>query len=140
MRPSKTLRTNGGQVELLDLFIKALEDHEKRLEEISQRLNEAIQSTKGIAMGRSRGFSSWKSFVKKVRGKARIVTYKLEDGWVTISALVGDKVRSYMEPLPSIRLQCPLEAIFSLSLDPAISREKLSQALEVPLENVMEAM
>ncbi|MEM3694152.1 MAG: hypothetical protein QXI39_09070 [Candidatus Bathyarchaeia archaeon] len=139
MRPSKTLRANGGQLELLDLFIKALEDHEKRLEELSQRLNGAIRSTKGIAKRRSGSFSRWESFAKKVRGKARIVTYKLEDGCITISALVDKKVRSYMEPLPSLKLQCPLEANFSVSLDLTISREKLSQALGIPLENVMEA-
>jgi|GEM_PF-3608804 hypothetical protein len=139
MRPSKTLKAKGGQIELLDLFIKALEDHEKHLEELSQRLEGAIRSTKGIAKRGSGSFSNWESFVRKVRGKARLVAYKVEDGMVTVSALVGNTVRRYVEPIPAFRLDCPLELKLEVSLDPELSRARLSEALEVPEGNVIEA-
>lgn len=109
------------KIDTLDLIINALKDHEKRLDAISERLENLVKGQSTEARETERAVeqkidhptakkvplivcSKWDEF-KKVSKDAKIVAYEVEDSFFYAYSMVGEEVFRYSEDLPNRKLK-----------------------------------
>lgn len=106
------------KMDALDLIITALKDHEKRLDELYQRLEDIAKNIENKISGK-RGeqkqeqkvvrstpiiiYNKWEDFKRRCKG-ASTVTFDISDNMFNIYALVDVEVIKYSENLPNKRL------------------------------------
>lgn len=120
------------KMDTLDLIINALKDHEKRLDDISQRLEDLV---KGLSIDAHEAgkkeeqkieplrakkgplviCSRWEEF-KNVCKDAKIVAFEVEENLFYAYSMVGGDVFRYSEELPNKKLKV-MEDQSSFSID-----------------------
>lgn len=105
------------KVDIIDLLIGLLRDHEKKLDEISYRLEKLADSheshspieepsitPKISGINVIVNVSKWLDFIKLCRG-SDIVAVKILDNSIQISSIMGSILFVYEEQIPSLSLQ-----------------------------------
>jgi hypothetical protein len=122
------------KMDALDLIMNALKDHEKRLDEISHRLEQAFEEVKTGAPSRVKGtrevqrteapprmrspqvlFSKWSEF-KGTCKDGTMVAFEVDENQFHVSVLVDRDVFTYEETLPNTTFKV-VEEQSSFSID-----------------------
>jgi len=104
------------KVDIIDLLISLLRDHEKKLDEISYRLEKLADSQESLSPIEEPGITSrisginftaevskWLDFSKLCRG-SEIVAIKILETSLRISSIIGSILFVYEEQIPSVTL------------------------------------
>ena len=105
------------KVDIIDLLISLLRDHEKKLDEISYRLEKLADEglplpnleepnvTPGITgISVTVIVSRWSDYRERCRG-SQLIAYKVTDTSIHVASLIGSIVYIYEEQIPSITLK-----------------------------------
>jgi hypothetical protein len=122
------------KMDALDLIMNALKDHEKRLDEISHRLEQAFEEVKTGEPSRVKGarevqrieapprmrspqvlFSKWSEF-KTTCKDGTMVAFEVDENRFHVSVLVDEGVFTYEETLPNTTFKV-VEEQSSFSID-----------------------
>lgn len=105
------------KIDVIDLIIGVLREHEKKLDELVSRLEEAQisgapvideeeQEPRKRALSQrvaSADLKRWADFTERCGG-ARLVAFDIEGGIFKVSALVGGLLYTYIEEIPNIEI------------------------------------
>lgn len=133
------MESNSGyheKMDALDLIINALKDHEKRLDEISHKLETVFKEVKTMETGRVRVIkeakrveppppkrkplvicNKWSEFKERCKN-AEMVAFAVEENRFQVYAMVSGDVFQYAEELPGKRIKVREEQS-SFSIDKA---------------------
>ena len=104
------------KVDIIDLLISLLRDHEKKLDEISYRLEKLAEggqpltypeepeikpSISGISLTVT--ISKWSDYRERCRG-SQLITFKITETSIHVASLIGSILYIYEEQIPSITL------------------------------------
>jgi hypothetical protein len=108
------------KIDVIDLIINVLKDHERKLDELVSRLEntesvstpgqEPLIRASGIKAGSggkpvaSVVFKKWTEFHGQAKS-SEIVTFDSNEGCFTVSALVGSLLYTYNETIPSMEIE-----------------------------------
>lgn len=108
------------KIDVIDLIINVLKDHEKKLDELVSRLENAdsdgpprhepsirIPEMKVVPGGKpvaSVKLKSWTEFRNQARS-SEIVAFESDEGHFTVSALAGKLLYAYVEKIPSLEIE-----------------------------------
>ena len=102
------------KIDVIDLIINVLKDHEKKLDELVSRLEEA-QATpaevkapreppKQVGAAITAVLKRWVEFTGRCSG-SQLVAFDIADGFFEVSAVAGGVVYVYREEIPRLDLQ-----------------------------------
>lgn len=102
------------KIDVIDLIINVLKDHENKLDELVSRLEEAQVtsplpispqiSPKQVRVAISAVLRNWVEFAEKCSG-AHLVAFDMTDGFFETSAVAGGVVYIYREEIPRMDIQ-----------------------------------
>ena len=109
------------KIDALDLIITALKEHEKKMNDLNERLEEIINTLEGSGGSVTEEdewkaeralalrkpiliYNKWDEFKKRCRG-AKVVAFEIEDNAFHVYSIVDGEVLRYFEKLPNKRLR-----------------------------------
>ena len=107
------------KIDVIDLIINVLKDHEKKLDELVSRLemtdsvetprHEPLIRAPEMKVGSGKPVASvvlkrWKEFHSQARS-SELVTFDFDEGCFTVSALAGRVIYTYIERIPSMEIE-----------------------------------
>ena len=102
------------KIDVIDLIINVLKDHEKKLDELVSRLEEAQvtpvevraprESSKQVGAAVTAVLKRWVEFTGRCSG-AHLVAFDIADGFFEASAVAGGVVYVYREEIPRMDIQ-----------------------------------
>jgi hypothetical protein len=102
------------KIDVIDLIINVLKDHEKKMDELVSRLEEAQvtpaevkaprEPPKQVGAAITAVLKRWVEFTGRCSG-AQLVAFDIEDGFFEASAVAGGVVYVYREEIPRMDIQ-----------------------------------
>ena len=145
------------KIDVIDLIINVLKDHEKKLDELVSRLENTasietpghepsfrtpeMKATPGGKPVASVVLKRWTEFHRQARS-SELVTFDSNEGCFTVSALAGRVIYTYIERIPSMEIEYSGDEgksridginISSAELIPAAFKGKLDCGLELKM-------